>query len=81
MYFLPLACKEGYFGRNCSQVCSPNCKPDTCRHTDGSCTCAAGYMDYNCTTGKYITANLYFTKSFMALNSKTVKGKQITNNK
>eukprot|EP00105_Crassostrea_gigas_P039840 XP_019923988.1 PREDICTED: multiple epidermal growth factor-like domains protein 10 [Crassostrea gigas] len=43
-------CKKGYFGRNCSRVCFPNCKPDTCRHTDGSCTCAAGYTDYNCTT-------------------------------
>ncbi|XP_052694743.1 receptor-type tyrosine-protein phosphatase alpha-like [Crassostrea angulata] len=44
------SCKTGYFGRNCSRVCSPNCKADTCRHTDGSCTCVAGYTDFNCTT-------------------------------
>lgn len=48
--FYPLACQEGYFGSNCSQVCSPSCKSDTCRHTDGWCnTCAA---DDNCYTGK-----------------------------
>lgn len=58
MYLKPLACKTGYFGRNCSRVCSPNCKADTCRHTDGSCTCAAGYTDFNCTTGKYNTVYL-----------------------
>lgn len=47
--FCPLACQEGYFGSNCSQVCSPSCKSDTCRHTDGWCnTCAA---DDNCYTG------------------------------
>lgn len=31
--------------------CSPNCKTDTCRHTDGWCTRAADLADYNCTTG------------------------------
>lgn len=43
------ACKEGYYGTNCSGFCSPNCK--TCRHTDGFCTCMAGWMGHNCTTG------------------------------
>lgn len=46
-----LACKEGYFGTNCLGKCSPNCKPDTCRHTDGSCSCDAGWMGDNCTQG------------------------------
>lgn len=45
------ACIEGYFGTNCSRVCSPNCKPDTCRHTDGSCSCSPGWTGHNCTTG------------------------------
>lgn len=42
-------CKKGYYGKNCSLVCSPNCK--TCRHTDGLCTCKAGWMGPNCTIG------------------------------
>lgn len=44
-----LVCKKGYYGKNCSLVCSPNCK--TCRHTDGLCSCKAGWMGPNCTTG------------------------------
>lgn len=57
----PSGCQEGYigelcndscskdnYGRNCSLVCSPNCK--TCRHTDGLCTCKAGWTGLNCTT-------------------------------
>lgn len=52
---LPLACTEGYFGTNCSRVCSPNCNPHTCRHTDGMCeSCTAGWTGYNCTTGNAI---------------------------
>lgn len=44
------SCLKGYFGTNCSQVCLPNCKPDTCRHTDGWCICAAGLTAKNCIT-------------------------------
>lgn len=59
--YWPLACEEGYFGTNCSRVCSPNCKPDICRHTDGSCTsCTAGWTGYNCTTGNAITDKSIF---------------------
>lgn len=54
VYFEPLACKEGYFGTNCSRECSSNCQPDTCRHTDGSCSCAPGWTGDNCTTGKFL---------------------------
>lgn len=53
MIFYPLACKNGHFGRNCSQKCSPNCKSDACRHTDGWCTCAAGLTANNCSKGKF----------------------------
>lgn len=50
--YIFLACSKGYFGTGCSWECSPNCRPDTCLHTDGSCTvCAAGWTGYNCTTG------------------------------
>lgn len=49
---------NGYYGTNCSRVCSPNCKPDTFRHTDGECSCSAGWTDYNCTTGKSLTSSI-----------------------
>lgn len=49
--FYQLACEGGHFGTNCSKVCSPNCVSDTCRPTDGLCTCAAGWAGHNCTTG------------------------------
>lgn len=42
------SCTEGYFGKNCSYVCSPHCK--ICRHTDGHCSCSAGYTGFGCTT-------------------------------
>lgn len=44
------ACKKGYFRKSCSSICVPHCK--TCRHTDGHCSCFAGYTVYGCTTGK-----------------------------
>ena len=43
------ACANGYYGKNCSSVCSPNCK--TCRHTDGQCSCFAGWNGFYCSTG------------------------------
>lgn len=51
--FYSLACSKEYFGTNCSQVCSPNCKPETCRPTDGSCICAAGLTADDCTIGNF----------------------------
>lgn len=54
MYFYPQACAGGYFGANCSRKCSPHCKPDTCRHADGLCTCTAGWTGNNCSTGNVI---------------------------
>ncbi|XP_052694706.1 scavenger receptor class F member 1-like [Crassostrea angulata] len=48
------ACAEGYFGANCSRKCSPHCKPETCQHANGSCTCTAGWMGNDCTTGNAI---------------------------
>lgn len=44
------ACIEGYYGINCSLACSPNC--NSCRHTDGMCTCKTGWTGFNCTTAK-----------------------------
>uniref|UniRef100_A0A8B8BR14 Protein draper-like n=1 Tax=Crassostrea virginica TaxID=6565 RepID=A0A8B8BR14_CRAVI len=43
------ACRYGYYGKNCSRVCFPNCR--TCNHTDGSCTCYAGWSRPDCTNG------------------------------
>nr|XP_022312536.1 multiple epidermal growth factor-like domains protein 10 [Crassostrea virginica] len=42
------SCTNGSYGTNCSGVCSPNCK--TCRHTDGRCSCKAGWMGFNCSS-------------------------------
>lgn len=72
-----LACKEGYFGTNCSRVCSPNCKLDTCRHTDGSCTsCTAGWRGYNCTTGNtFIGCSMFYKFVLTVLLSNSMKKK------
>ena len=43
------ACKIGYYGQNCSSVCSSDCK--TCKPTDGTCSCSAGWMVQNCRIG------------------------------
>ena len=50
LYFA--ACKNGYYGQNCSRVCSSDCK--TCKPTDGTCTCDAGWMGPYCRTGNCI---------------------------
>lgn len=34
------ACKDGFFGANCSKVCSQNCTK--CRNTDGFCILTEG---------------------------------------
>lgn len=49
-FFNNKACAEGYYGNRCSFNCSQNC--ETCRHTDGFCTCKDGWLGINCTTGK-----------------------------
>lgn len=56
-----LACKKGFFGRNCSFVCSLHCK--TCRHTDGYCGCFDGYTGYNCNTGILYNKKCIFKKN------------------
>ena len=43
------ACTNGFYGQNCSRVCSSNCK--NCRHSDGTCSCHAGWMGSNCSIG------------------------------
>ena len=47
-----LVCKEGYYGQDCLHACSSTCK--TCKYTDGTCSCQAGWKGSNCTTGIYI---------------------------
>lgn len=50
MIFLT-ACREGFYGKNCSHSCPFTCQ--TCRNTDGVCTCKPGWMGANCTTGDF----------------------------
>nr|XP_022305535.1 receptor-type tyrosine-protein phosphatase alpha-like isoform X2 [Crassostrea virginica] len=40
------SCEHRRYGKNCSRTCSPNCK--TCKHTDGTCRCHAGWSGPNC---------------------------------
>ena len=47
-----LACEHGRYGKNCSHTCSSNCK--TCQHTDGTCSCNAGWGGPNCSIGIYL---------------------------
>lgn len=44
-----VACRKGYYGRNCSRTCPSNCK--ACKATDGTCSCDAGWMGPNCSIG------------------------------
>nr|XP_022311762.1 receptor-type tyrosine-protein phosphatase epsilon-like isoform X1 [Crassostrea virginica] len=40
------SCEYGRYGKNCADTCSSNCK--TCSHTDGTCSCLAGWNGTNC---------------------------------
>ena len=51
IYTIFLACEHRRYGKNCSHTCSKNCK--TCRHTDGRCSCYAGWSGSNCSFGIY----------------------------
>lgn len=56
-----------------------DCKPDTCRHTDGECSCSAGWTGYNCTTGKSLTSSIVIKTTvedkyrFDSINTTTFK--------
>ncbi|XP_078329582.1 receptor-type tyrosine-protein phosphatase epsilon-like [Crassostrea virginica] len=39
-------CSHGFYGNKCLSVCSPNCR--TCNHTNGSCSCYAGWSKPDC---------------------------------
>lgn len=71
--FIHPACAKEYFGANCSRKCSPHCKSDTCQHADGSCTCTAGWMGYNCTTGNAIYKDIFLEKVLNVLRQKRHK--------
>nr|XP_022311761.1 receptor-type tyrosine-protein phosphatase epsilon-like [Crassostrea virginica] len=40
------SCEHDRYGKNCSHTCSSNCK--TCKNTDGTCSCFAGWSGPNC---------------------------------
>lgn len=56
---------EGYYGKNCSHVCPPNCK--TCRNTDGLCTCMEGWMGYDCSHGRCSIGSEYGLKHLLLI--------------
>lgn len=51
-------CREGYYGRHCSQACPFTCQ--TCRHTDGVCACKAGWTGPRCTKGTFIKFPIFY---------------------
>ena len=58
--FFVSACREGHYGLNCSRVCLSNCK--SCKPTDGTCSCSAGWMGANCSIGNWFcTIQEYLT--------------------
>lgn len=49
-----LACREGWYGDNCSQQCVGHCRDNsTCNHVTGQCDkgCAAGWTGIFCNKG------------------------------
>lgn len=50
------ACRDGYYGRHCSYVCPFTCQ--TCRHTDGLCTCKTGWTGPRCTEGVFLFSHI-----------------------
>lgn len=52
---LCIGCPSRYFGLDCRQLCSGNCKSDEpCDHVSGACTngCKDGYVGARCANGK-----------------------------
>lgn len=50
-----IECKEGWYGRNCSQPCVGHCTANTtCNHVTGLCDggCGAGWNGYKCDESK-----------------------------
>ena len=43
------ACRDGYYGQSCFRACPATCK--SCKPTDGTCSCYAGWMGPDCTIG------------------------------
>lgn len=50
--YLIIACKEGWYGENCSKQCPMHCKESTfCNRSSGQCDegCKNGWHDMDCT--------------------------------
>lgn len=62
--FYQIECKEGWFGQNCSQLCSRHCRDDAfCNHMTGQCEkgCDFGWTGYICEKGNYLLFLFSFT--------------------
>ena len=52
-------CPTGFYGNECTQICSDHCAGDqnSCHHVNGTCDlgCDPGYQGSSCTQGEYPT--------------------------
>lgn len=60
IFFLP-ACPPGWYGRNCSYECGPNCIP-SCDKFEGDCKlgCKPGWKGSYCDTSNVFKIDIHF---------------------
>ena len=54
-----VACSEGYYGQSCFRACPATCK--SCKPTDGTCSCYAGWMGPDCTIGTCLSFDFFIS--------------------